>query len=392
MILKGRVFDGIEMHEFAEMSVNESSGIIEYVDVGRPTSGKSSGDKGGDLTYLPGFIDTHIHFFGTGTFSLNDWVMTPEVTATINSVNDARNLLDSGFTTVRTMGDKVSIGMSRAEACGILVSPRIISAGFSIAETGGNDDPRNLPIDFAQRISYSYYCDGPWECRKAVRRNIREGARSIKAYSSGSFAGGGKIKTEFTVEELSAIAEETRAAGLKSSSHAYGREAISNSLQAGFDSIEHGLGLTEDLAEQMRRDGTYYVPTLSVYKRRRSDETSPMAALVRKHLSDDVSMAVRSGVKIAAGTDFVGSREEPHGENAKEMIYLAETIGSEAALRAGTSEAAKCVGMEDIGLLKKGKVADIIAVKGDPVKQIESIRNDRIRFVMKGGKIHLTMN
>lgn len=387
MEFRGRVFDGEKLIDRGEVSIEEKTGLISYIEEIRSseTTGKSSAKD--NITFLPGFIDTHIHFFGTQERSLNNWVLTSDVQLTINSLNDTKKLLLSGFTTVRTLGDKVSLEMSKAEKKGLFQSPRIISAGKSLAETGGNDDPKDFPLDFSARLSYSYYCDGPWKCRKSVRKNLRDGAEAIKAYSSRSFVGGGKIKSEFTVEELKAISDETHIAGLKCASHAYGESAIENSIEAGFDSIEHGLGLTVDLAEEIKKKGIFYVPTMSVYSVKREDHNPVRENMIKTHLEKEVKIAHETGVEIAAGTDYVGSFDEPHGNNCNEMILLSKILGNENALKSATSIASRCIGLDNVGVIKKGNVADLIAVRGNPLENMDSVRPENIVFVMRKGEI-----
>ncbi len=378
----GRFFDGKELHENAEIEINDSTGTIEYFE-----DTKNSDPRYQDITFLPGLIDVHIHFFGTARNSLLDWVTTSDVLLTIRSINDANNLLLSGFTTVRTLGDKVSLDMSKAEKLGMIKSPRIISAGYSLAITGGNDDPKFFSQEIAKNVSYSYYCDGPWECKKAVRMNLRNGAEVIKAYASTSFVGGGSIRDELTVEELKAIADESHKALVRAAAHAYGASAIENTIEAGFDTVEHGLGLTEDLADLMAKKGIFYVPTLSAYKIHREDTNPIRDAMIKQHFEKEVKLAQESDVKIATGTDFVGSDLEPHGKNYLEILYLSEIIGSEEALKSATSIAAECLGRNDIGVLEKGRKADIIAVKGNPLKDVSLLRPDNIVLVLKNGKV-----
>ncbi len=389
MIFRGRTFDGTRLMENAEFKVSDETGLIEYLEESRSSAEVANGKEiqNKEVTFLPGLIDTHIHFFGTGNHSLNDWVLTDKVIVTIRSVEDSRNLLNAGYTTVRTMGDKVSIAMSKAERMNLLFGPRIMSAGFSLAETGGNDDPRNFELDFAQKISYSYYCDSPWECRRAVRMNLRDGAESIKAYSSTSFAGGGKVKNQLTLEELSAIADESHKGLVTAASHAYGESAINNSVLAGFNSIEHGLGLTERLAEEMKKRGTFYVPTMSTYVGSENSGNATRNEMIKKHLDKEVKLAMDTGVKIAAGTDFVGSSDDPHGMNYKEISFISSVTGPEIALRSGTSMAADCIGLGNVGRISRDHIADIIAVKGNPMTNIESLNPKNVVFVMKGGRV-----
>jgi imidazolonepropionase-like amidohydrolase len=385
MRYSGRIFDGVSLWENAEIEIDETSGLIEYIEDVKNVEEKYKG-----LTFLPGLIDTHIHFFGTASYSLLDWVTTSDVLLTIRSVNDARRLLNAGFTTVRTMGDKVSLGMSKAERAGILYSPRIVSSGFSLAETGGNDDPKMFDLETAAKVSYSYYCDGPWECRKAVRKNLRNGAESIKVYASTSFVGGGLIKDELTTEELQAISDEAHRVRLKAASHAYGASAIDNTIEGGFDSVEHGLGLNEEAAEKMLKRKMFYVPTLAVYNRKREDVNPYRDEIIKKHLDKEVKIAFNSGVKIACGTDYVGSDNEPHGNNYIEVFLLSKYVGPLEALKSATSISAECLGRPELGFLSKGKVADMIAVRGDPTTDISLLRPDNIVLVIKNGKVQKT--
>jgi len=382
MHFRAKLFDGTELKESAEFEVNEISGLIEYVE-----DTKNIDEKYKDLTFLPGLIDTHIHFFGSENYSLIDWVITSDVLLTIRSVQDAYRLLNAGFTTVRTMGDKVSLDMSKAEKQGILYSPRIISSGFSLAQTGGNDDPKMFDLDTAARISYSYYCDGPWECRKAVRKNIRNGAEAIKAYASSSFVGGGIIKDEFTVEELKAISDEAHRTHVKAAAHAYGASAIDNAIEGGFDSIEHGLGLTEELAEKIAKKNICYVPTLAVYNIERKDSTPYRNEIIKRHFEKEVKLAYEVGAKIACGTDYVGSDNEPHGQNYIEILLLSKQIDKIDALRSATSVAVECLGRPDIGSIQKGMKADIIAVRGDPTVDLSVLKPENVVLVIKNGKV-----
>ncbi len=381
MQYRGRFFDGNKLHENAEIGINDSTGVIEYLE-----DSKNSDPRYKDVTFIPGLIDVHMHFFGTAHHSLLEWVTTSDVLLTIRSINDANNLLYAGFTTVRTLGDKVSLDMSKAEKLHMIKSPRIISAGYSLAITGGNDDPKMFGQDIASKLSYSYYCDGPWECRKAVRMNLRNGAEVTKAYASTSFVGGGSIRDELSIEELKAIVDESHRAKIKATAHAYGSSAIWNTIEAGLDSIDHGLGLTEDQAESIAKKGIYYVPTLSAYKAPKEDTNAVRDAMIKHHLEKEVKLAQESGVKIACGTDFVGCDSEPLGSNYLEIEYLSEIIGIENALKSATSIAAQCLGRDDIGVLEKGRKADMIAVRGDPLKNVSLLKPQNVALVLKEGK------
>jgi len=386
IILKGKLFTGYDMVENGEIKITGS--MIEKVGEKGSIEIKKD-DKVFDfsgLTIMPGLIDAHLHFFGGTSHDLMDWVTVNPQTAMLRSTLDAFRLLSSGFTTVRSLGDKTSIALSRAFKNGELLGPRVFSASYSIAQTGGDDDPRILPIDIANRLSYSYYCDSPWECRKAVRLCIRDGADVIKVYASGSFAGGGKIKRELTVEELSAIVDESHEAGLKVAAHAYGEEAISNVIKAGVDSIEHGLGLTEKLAEEIKEKNMCYVPTLTAYALSKNKGSEERKKLIERHFNEDMEIAKEKKLNIVAGTDLVGISEEPHGLNYLEIVHLSKYIGNLDALKAATVNAATCLGI-NAGILKENYIADIIAIKGNPLNDVNELEPNHVDFVMINGKI-----
>ncbi|EQD48581.1 amidohydrolase, partial [mine drainage metagenome] len=260
---KGRVFNGSDIIE--EGWVGISNGRISEVGEGKfPRTGKNVIDDK-DLTILPGLVDAHMHFFGCRYEDIAEWDLISGELAAVRSVTDMRNLLRAGFTTVRDLGSKVAVHLAQAEIEDDIIGPGVVASGHSLAQTGGNDDLKFLPLDMSKALSYSYYCDGPWECVSAVRKVIREGATVIKVYASGGFAAGNRPLPNLTVEELKAIVGEGHRAGVKVTAHAYGEEALNNVIDAGIDSIEHGIGLTEDIAERIRKKGIFYIPTLSVY-------------------------------------------------------------------------------------------------------------------------------
>jgi imidazolonepropionase-like amidohydrolase len=195
--------------------------------------------KGREITILSGLIDAHVHFFGAAGSGINEWASTPDALVVLRSVSDLRRLYKAGFTSVRELGTKSGVLLAKATEEGRFESPRIISCSRALAQTGGDDDPTMFPLEIGQALaSYSYFCDGPWNCRKAVQKVVRDGGRVAKLYASGGFAQGGKVRLQFTPEEIRAIVDEAHRSGIKVAAHAYGEEALLNAINGGVDSID----------------------------------------------------------------------------------------------------------------------------------------------------------
>lgn len=395
----GRIFDGKNAIDNGTVTIDQS-GMITEVSDDQKTSGSQKTINCENSTIMPGLIDVHMHFFGCRKEDISEWNLIPSELASIRSVTDMRNLLLSGFTTVRDLGSKTGVFLSQAEREGDILGPSVVSAGHSLAQTGGNDDLKFLPLEMSKSLSYSYYCDGPWECVAAVRKVVREGATVVKVYASGGFAAGGKPIPNLTVEELKAIVEESHRNGLKTTAHAYGEEAILNVIDAGVDSIEHGIGLTEDLAEMIRKSAIYYVPTMSVYTKNseyrsyegllpliRGKSKVNREEIINRHLTKEIEIARDCNLKIAAGTDYVGAENSRHGRNYMEATYLSKYLGPGKAIKAATSVAAQCIGQSDKGLLKAGNIADIAVFKGMPDRNIEDLDPSKLEYVIHNGRV-----
>ncbi|WP_338598560.1 amidohydrolase family protein [Sulfolobus tengchongensis] len=387
LALVGKIFDGEKIIDKGTVIIEEDriSKVIEGVEI----------PKGVEVIQgnfiMPGLVDAHLHFFGVEEDNVLSWNIVNDIDVAIRSTRDMEVLLRSGFTLVRDLGSKVAVRLDKLQRRKEIIGPTVIASGYSLAITGGNDDPKDLPIDIAQRLSYSFYCDSPYECRKAVRMAIRQGARVIKVYSSGAFSQGGKIMPGFALDELKAIVEESHRAGLKVASHAYGKDAIMNSILAGVDTIEHGLGLDEETANMIKEKGICYIPTLATYEIP-FEVSEPEAKvyreeLVKRHFTEDMKIATSYGLKIATGTDYVGSRKRPHGQNYREAVLLSKYMSSLQVLKASTSIASECLGVKS-GYIKEGYKADLIVVKEDPTKDIENLKPTNILYVIKEGKVY----
>jgi imidazolonepropionase-like amidohydrolase len=312
--------------------------------------------------------------------------MVPDTLAVLRGAGDLRRLLYAGFTAVRELGTKGGVHLAQAVAEGSIDGPEVVSCARALAQTGEDDDPPAFPLKLAQELaSYTYFCDGPWECRRAVRMVARDGGRVVKFYASGAFSRGGRVKPNFTKEETTAIVDESRRLGLRVAAHAYGEEAIGRSIGCGVDSIEHGLGLTSSLAAEMKKKGIYYVPTLVTYAR--PGYKNRYQEMVKRHLSEDMQIAKEKGVKVVMGSDIVGDAARPHGRNYEEIVEEAKFLGNKEALIAATSRAAECLGLEKCGRLEAGFRADAVVVRGNPLREIQALAPENVVHVLKSGNL-----
>ena len=388
LIFSGKAFDGKRFHEDARLKVDSDSGrILEFGERGsveESRGAKKISVEGG--TFMPGLIDAHVHFYSSKGVGVNEWASVPDTLAVLRGAGDLLKLLRAGFTAVRELGTKGGVHLAQAVAEGDIEGPEVVSCARALAQTGGDDDPPAFSLEVAQQLtSYTYFCDGPWECRRAVRKVARDGGRVVKFYASGAFSRGAKVKPNFTEEETRAIVDESKRLGLKVAAHAYGEEAIGRAVACGVDSIEHGLGITPRLASEMERKGISYVPTLvtyanPAYKNRHNE-------MVKRHLSDDMLIAKERGMKVVMGSDIVGDGARPHGRNFEEIVEEARFLGNREALVAATSRAAECLGLEKAGSLKHGYRADVVVVRGDPERDIQSLAPEKVVHVMKSGKL-----
>lgn len=352
-------------------------------------------------TCLPGLMDMHVHLSSeyTSRSNLERFTRNPADYAIAGVVN-ARKTLLAGFTTVRDLGGRggAIIAVRNAVDRGLIPGPRIHAAGKSLATTGGHADPsngmrRDLMGDPGPELGV---VNGPESARKAVRQQYKLGSDLIKITATGgvlSVAKSGQ-NPQFTDAELEAIVSTARDYEMKVAAHAHGPEGMRRAVSAGVHSIEHGTLMDDDLVKQMKRAGTWYVPTILagnwVAEKAEIDgffpeAVRPKAAEIGPQIQATFGRAFRAGVRIAFGTDTGVSA---HGDNAQEFALMVEAgMPSLAALRSATWNAAELLGVtDDLGSIAPGKLADLVAVPGNPADDIRVV--ERLDFVMKAGEVY----
>ena len=354
----------------------------------------------GDATLLPGFIDSHTHLTGqAGESYVPDFfegLQRPPTEQAFYGAEYARKAVEAGFTTVRDVGSEkdIDVGLRNAIDAGLVPGPRMLVARYALGATGGHCDNTGFPPGTfgAEPGLERGILHGADEGRQAVRLNIKYGSDVIKMCASGGVLslGDDVSAPQLTDEELAAIVDEAHRLKRKTAAHSHGDLAARAAVKAGVDSIEHGSFLTDETLALMKSRGTFLVPTCMAgqWTGGKLERFPPAVAAKAKAAldahNDMVRRAVKMGVRIAFGTD---SGVSPHGQNAGEFALLVERgLTPAQALRTAGPSAAELLGLAaEIGTLEKGKEADIVAVPGDPLKDIRA--TERVVFVMKGGKV-----
>ena len=343
----------------------------------------------GDVTLLPGFIDAHTHLVSQiGASSFTDAVTKTEADAALGAVKYGAITARAGFTTVRDFGGDATVAFGKAVERGDVVGPHVIPSRNPLGITGGHCDVTGFAPGVREVDWHDGVADGVDEVLKAVRYQIKHGAQVIKTCATaGVLSMEGPVGAQqYSYEEMKAMVDEAARHGVKVAAHAHGSEGILAAVKAGVASIEHGSVLTDEIITEMKARGTYLVPTTYLADRIPLDQLPPIvrgkAEQVLPVMRQSLEKAIAQGVKIAFGTD---AGVYPHGENAGEFgIYVKLGMSPLDALRTATVHAADLLGRDDRGVLAEGKLADIIAVAGNPLEDIEATKD--VRFVMVGGR------
>ncbi len=353
----------------------------------------------GDYTVMPGFIDMHCHPLGDGDDDYQTYHLKhSSADKAMQCLHNVQGLLRAGWTSIRVPGD-LDVGYAHFSVRnyinkGMFDGPRIFGAGHWISVTGGGGDLNFFSYEQDKVKVDGLVVDGPEEMRKAVRNEIKYGSDWIKLLVTGAFmtAGDNPQNVHFSKEELAVAIDEASRRDVPVMAHAHSAEGIKMSIRAGARTIEHGSFLDDEGIDLFLKNKTYLIPTLTIGKwflefNENSQALAKAIAITKKYrpqVEGMLTKAIKAGVKVGVGTDLTGENPEYFANEFSELVRLGMTPMQ--AIQAGTQVNAEALGkINDLGTIEAGKFADIVAVKGDPLKDINELK--KVKFVMKGGKI-----
>ena len=346
----------------------------------------------GDVTLLPGLIDAHTHL----TYDIEgEWVTRSvrelPADAALRGARNARRTLEAGFTTVRDVGAPgfADVSLMKAIDAGMVPGPRILPAGHALGITGGHCDETGWAPGILENGPEEGLVDGAGAALRAVRYQLKHGAKVIKiCATAGVLSFDATVGAQqFSDAEMQTVVEEAKRHDVKVAAHAHGSEGILAAVNAGVSSIEHGSMLTDEIIAAMKKRGTYLVPTAYLLTAMPLNLLPPPIAAKAKQIiplaQESHRQAFKAGVKIAFGTD---AGVYPHGLNGREFaVYVDYGMSPLEAIRSATTAAADLLGAADRAVIAAGKLADLVAVPGDPLKDVKVM--EQVSFVMKGGVV-----
>ncbi|KPH95837.1 Xaa-Pro dipeptidase [Pseudoalteromonas porphyrae] len=348
-----------------------------------------------ELTIMPGLMDMHVHLTSDPTVPRSERIGQSIPRQAIKAAYFAQKTLNAGFTTVRNVGAQgySVIAVRDGINAGDIIGPRIWAAGPSLGVTGGHCDNNRLPPEM--KYTAEGVADGPWAVRAKVRENIKYGANAIKFCATGGvFSKGTKVGIQqYSLEEMTAIVDEAHMRGLTVAAHAHGTSGITAAIKAGVDSVEHVSFVDDEAIKLAKKHGTWF--SMDIYNTEYTltygeqngvaQENLEKERQVSKRQRDSFRRAVDAGVNMVFGTD---AAIYPHGDNAKQFSRMVEFgMTPLQAIQSATINSAKLLKVEDqLGQLKVGFAADIIAVKGNPLNDVSLLEN--VSFVMKAGTVY----
>ncbi len=392
----GRLIDGVRDTAALEVTVVIEGDRIVSVGTAAPPDSAEIIDLR-SATCLPGMIDAHSHILiGTDSYQI-DHLRWSSASKALRGLAAAQANLHPGWTTLRIAGDAdvfyAHLDVGRAIDSGMFLGPRITGAGHYMSVTGGGGDMNQIAPEH-HVVADGLVVDGPREVQKAVREEIKYGSDWIKLLVTGAFMSTGDSPTnvQFSPQELRVAVREAGRRDVPVMAHAHATAGIKMAVEAGVRSVEHGTFMDAEAMGMMLERGTWWVPTVYIGRYyletgTAAEDLDKMIELTRLYQEDSeerVREGIRRGVKIAIGSDFGGYAQERNVREIETMVDLGMTPAQ--AIRAATIVGAELLGWDDrIGTIEPGKLADIIAVDGDPLTDIRALRD--VRFVMLGGRI-----
>ena len=346
-----------------------------------------------DMTILPGLMDAHVHLTGNTDLKGHEGISESSYLATIYGVKNAKQTLMAGFTTVRNVGASNYSDVALRDGIDqkAILGPTLLVSGPPLGITGGHCDSNILPSEYEYKAQG--VADGPWEVRRKVRENKKYGADLIKYCATGGVMSKGTNvnNRQYTLDEMKAIVDEAHTLGMKVAAHAHGLEGIRMAIEAGVDSVEHSSLIDQETINLAIAKGVFLAMDIYVSdyilgegaKNGIPEYSLNKERIVGKRQRENFKMAVESGAKMVFGTD---AGIFPHGKNAKQFKYMVEWgMKPIEAIQASTINTAELFGKTNIGEIKETFDADLIGVKGNPLKDISLLEN--VGFIMKEGQV-----